>query len=139
MKEKNDKGVNCMVSNIHSMGLFGMDAFPVEVEADLSSGLPAFEIVGLPDASVRESRDRVRSSIRNSGFDFPVCRITVNLAPADMKKEGSLYDLPLLVSVLSAGGQIHADQMCIRDSPLFIPRRNSTPPTLIPRFSCPCQ
>ena len=109
MKEKNDKGVNCMVSNIHSMGLFGMDAFPVEVEADLSSGLPAFEIVGLPDASVRESRDRVRSSIRNSGFDFPVCRITVNLAPADMKKEGSLYDLPLLVSVLSAGGQIHAD------------------------------
>ena len=55
MKEKNDKGVNCMVSNIHSMGLFGMDAFPVEVEADLSSGLPAFEIVGLPDASVRES------------------------------------------------------------------------------------
>lgn len=109
MKEKNDKGVNCMVSNIHSMGLLGMEAFPVEVEADLSSGLPAFEIVGLPDASVRESRDRVRSSIRNSGFDFPVCRITVNLAPADMKKEGSLYDLPLLVSVLSAGGQIHAD------------------------------
>ena len=109
MKEKNDKGVNCMVSNIHSMGLLGMDAFPVEVEADLSSGLPAFEIVGLPDTSVRESRDRVRSSIRNSGFDFPVCRITVNLAPADMKKEGSVYDLPLLVSVLSAGGQIHAD------------------------------
>ena len=91
-----------MVSNIHSMGLFGMDAFSVEVEADLSSGLPAFEVVGLPDASVRESRDRVRSSIRNSGLDFPVCRITVNLAPADMKKEGSVYDLPLLAAILSA-------------------------------------
>lgn len=98
-----------MVSNIHSMGLFGMDAFSVEVEADLSSGLPAFEVVGLPDASVRESRDRVRSSIRNSGLDFPVCRITVNLAPADMKKEGSVYDLPLLAAILSASGQIQAD------------------------------
>ncbi len=98
-----------MVANVHSMGLFGMDAFPVEVEADLSNGLPAFEIVGLPDASVRESRDRVRSSLKNSGFDFPVCRITVNLAPADRKKEGSVYDLPLLTAILLATGQIQAD------------------------------
>ena len=98
-----------MVANVHSMGLFGMDAFPVEVEADLSNGLPAFEIVGLPDASIRESRDRVRSSLKNSGFDFPVCRITVNLAPADRKKEGSIYDLPLLTAILLATGQIQAD------------------------------
>ena len=98
-----------MVANVHSMGLFGMDAFPVEVEADLSNGLPAFEIVGLPDASVRESRDRVRSSLKNSGFDFSCLPHYVNLAPADRKKEGSVYDLPLLTAILLATGQIQAD------------------------------
>ena len=82
-----------MVSKIYSMGLYGMEAFPVEVEADLSQGLPAFELVGLPDAAVKESRDRVRSALKNCGFDFPVSRITMNLAPADKKKEGPIYDL----------------------------------------------
>ena len=98
-----------MVSIVHSSGLFGMDAFTVEVEADLSQGLPAFDIVGLPDAAVKESRDRVRAAIKNCGFNFPVSRITLNLAPADMRKEGPVYDLPILISILKAGGQISAD------------------------------
>ena len=97
-----------MVSVINSSGLFGMDAFTVEVEADLSQGLPVFDIVGLPDAAVKESRDRVRAAIRNCGFDFPVSRITINLAPADMRKEGPVYDLPILVSILNASGQLTA-------------------------------
>ena len=97
-----------MVSKIYSMGLYGMEAFPVEVEADLSQGLPAFELVGLPDAAVKESRDRVRSALKNCGFDFPVSRITMNLAPADKKKEGPIYDLPLLVSLLKASRQLLA-------------------------------
>ena len=84
----------CMVEKTYSMGLYGMEAFPVEVEADLSQGLPAFELVGLPDAAVKESRDRVRAAMKNCGFEFPVSRITMNLAPADKKKEGPIYDLP---------------------------------------------
>ena len=72
-----------MVEKTYSMGLYGLEAFPVEVEADLSQGLPAFELVGLPDAAVKESRDRVRSALKNCGFEFPVSRITMNLAPAD--------------------------------------------------------
>ncbi len=95
-----------MVAQIHSMGIFGMEAFPVEVETDLSTGLPAFELVGLPDAAVKESRDRVRAAMKNCGFQFPVGRITMNLAPADRKKVGPLYDLPLLVSLLMASRQL---------------------------------
>lgn len=97
-----------MVSRLYSMGLYGMDAFPVEVEADISVGLPGFEVVGLPDASVRESRDRVRSAMRNCGFSFPVHKITVNLAPADKRKEGPIYDLPLLLALIKASGQLDA-------------------------------
>ena len=74
-----------MVSKAYSLGLFGMDAFTVEVEADLSQGLPCFDLVGLPDASVKESRDRVRAALKNGGFRFPVSRITLNLAPADVR------------------------------------------------------
>lgn len=98
-----------MVATVYSMGISGLDAFPVEVEADLSSGLPAFELVGLPDTAVKESRDRVRAAAKNCGFDFPVSRITMNLAPADKKKEGPVYDLPLLIALLSASGQLQAD------------------------------
>lgn len=98
-----------MVARTHSMGLFGMNAFPVEVEADLSGGLPAFEVVGLPDAAVKESRDRVRAALKNCGFDFPVSRITMNLAPADKRKEGPMYDLPLLLSLLQASRQLLCD------------------------------
>ncbi|XOQ44925.1 MAG: ATP-dependent protease [Clostridium sp.] len=98
-----------MVSHLYSMGLYGMDAFPVEVEADLSSGLPSFEVVGLPDAAVKESRDRVRAAMKNCGFDFPVSKITVNLAPADKRKEGPIYDLPVLIALMKASGQLDAN------------------------------
>ncbi len=97
-----------MVSRINSMGLMGIHGFMVKVEADLSGGLPGFDVVGLPGAAVRESRDRVRSSLKNNGYTYPVSRITVNLAPADVRKEGPLYDLPLLLALLSASGQLKA-------------------------------
>ena len=95
-----------MVSKIRSIGLFGMNAYMVDAEADVSGGLPCFDLVGLPDSAVRESRDRVRSAIKNCGFKFPVGRITVNLAPADIKKEGSVYDLPILLGLLISSKQL---------------------------------
>lgn len=98
-----------MVARIFSMGLYGLEAFTVEVEADLSKGLPTFDIVGLPDTAVKESRERVRSAAKNCGFDYPVSRITMNLAPADKKKEGPIYDLPLLTALLVATGQIETE------------------------------
>ena len=84
--------------------MFGVEACPVDVEVDVSFGMPRFSMVGLPDTSVRESRDRVRSAIRNSGFAFPAHRITVNLAPADVRKAGSSFDLPIALGVLAAQG-----------------------------------
>lgn len=98
-----------MVSHLHSLGLHGMNAFVVEVEADVSSGLPSFELVGLPDAAVKESRDRVRSALKNCGFTYPVSKITVNLAPADHRKEGPIYDLPVLIAVMRSSGQLLCD------------------------------
>lgn len=98
-----------MFAKVNSQAVLGIDSFNVEVEADLSSGLPRFDIVGLPDAAVKESRERVRASIKNCGLDFPVSRITVNIAPADIKKEGAVYDLPILIAILKASGQITAD------------------------------
>ena len=98
-----------MFGKFRSAGLFGMDAFIVEVEASILSGLPRFDIVGLPDAAVKESRERVRSAIQNCGFEFPQVHITVNLAPAEMKKAGVLYDLPIFLSILSASGQLTSD------------------------------
>ncbi len=95
-----------MVCNIRSLGLYGIAGYEVSVECDLSGGLPAFNVVGLPDAAVSEARERVRSAIKNNGFSFPVSRITVNLAPAHVKKAGTLYDLPMLVGILCAGGQL---------------------------------
>lgn len=98
-----------MFARVKSEGIFGIDSFSVEVEADLSSGLPRFDLVGLPDAAVKESRERVRASIKNCGFDFPVSRITVNIAPADVKKEGAIYDLPILMAILKASNQLMGD------------------------------
>lgn len=98
-----------MFSRIKSIGIFGMDSYMIEVEADISTGLPAFDIVGLPDTTVKESRDRVRAAIKNCGFKFPLGRITVNLAPADRKKEGSVYDLPVLLAILKAYNQLKVD------------------------------
>ena len=92
-----------MLSKVNSSAVVGLDAVPVEVEVDIASqGLPSFTIVGLPDKAVEEAKDRVRSAIRNSGADFPAKRITVNLAPADLPKEGPSYDLPIALGILLA-------------------------------------
>lgn len=95
-----------MVFHLNSMGLSGISGYRVEVECCISSGLPNFDIVGLPDAAVKESRERVRAAIGNSGYQFPMTRITVNLAPAGTKKSGTLYDLPILLGTLAAARQI---------------------------------
>lgn len=105
-----------MFSKIKSIGIFGIDSYMVEIEADVSGGLPCFDVVGLPDTAVKESRDRVRSAIKNCKYKFPAGRITVNLAPADKKKEGAIYDLPILLAILSASEQLKADL----DSSVFI-------------------
>ena len=94
---------------IRSLGLHGISGYEVSVECFLSGGLPAFDMVGLPDTAVREARERVRSAVKNCGFTYPVNRITVNLAPAHIKKIGTLYDLPMLIGILSASGQIAAN------------------------------
>ena len=91
-----------MISRVDSLGLSGISGYPVSVECFITNGLPAFEIVGLPDAAVKEARERVRAAIKNSGFKFPVSRITLNLAPADTRKSGTLYDLPILLGILAA-------------------------------------
>ena len=93
-----------MLACVRSAAVFGIDAAQVNVEVDVSFGLPGFTMVGLPDTSVRESRDRIRSAIRNSGFEFPLHRITVNLAPADVRKAGSSFDLPIALGILAASG-----------------------------------
>ncbi|MEE1019629.1 MAG: magnesium chelatase domain-containing protein, partial [Acutalibacteraceae bacterium] len=93
-----------MVSQINSMGVWGIDAYRVTVETSVVQGMPSFDIVGLPDASVRESRDRVRSAMKNNGFGAVSEKVTVNLAPADIKKVGPLYDLPMFLSLLIAEG-----------------------------------
>src|SRR5262245_3660557 len=95
-----------MLACLRSAAVFGVDAYPVQIEVDVSFGLPSFTMVGLPDATVRESRDRVRLAIRNSGFEFPHHRITVNLAPADVRKAGSSFDLPIALGVLATSGQL---------------------------------
>ena len=95
-----------MYANITSFGVSGVGGYPVTVEVNISNGLPAFDVVGLPDAAVKESRERVRAAIKNNGFRFPVSRLTVNLAPADKKKVGTVYDLPILIGILAASGEI---------------------------------
>ena len=95
-----------MVVTVRSLGLNGIAGYEVSAECFLSGGLPAFDIVGLPDAAVREARERVRAAVKNCGAKFPVSRITVNLAPAGQKKAGTVYDLPIFVGLLSAGGEL---------------------------------
>lgn len=95
-----------MINKVKSVGLMGMTAYTVEVEADISRGLPRFDLVGLPDTAVKESKDRVGSAIKNCGYEFPVGKITINLAPADVRKSGSIYDLPVLISILESTGQL---------------------------------
>ena len=95
-----------MYSVLKSYGLNGLNGFAVAVEADVSGGLPAFSLVGLPDSAVLESGDRVRSAVKNQGYKWPDRHITVNLAPADIRKSGPVYDLPLLLAVLASSGQM---------------------------------
>ncbi len=95
-----------MVVSVRSLGLNGLCGYEVTLECFLSGGLPAFDVVGLPDAAVREARDRVRAAAKNCGASFPVSHITINLAPANQRKEGTLYDLPMALAILSAAGEI---------------------------------
>ena len=97
-----------LFSLVHSLTLNGIEAIPVQVEVDVQNGLPCFELVGLPSASIREAKERVRSAIKNSGFEFPLQRITVNLAPADLRKEGSHLDLPIALGILLSSRQVFA-------------------------------
>ncbi|MCP4714664.1 MAG: YifB family Mg chelatase-like AAA ATPase [Deltaproteobacteria bacterium] len=96
-----------MLSKVYSSALLGIDAYLVEVEVDIAKGLPCFATVGLPDGAVKESKDRVKAAIKNMGYNFPGTRITVNLAPADIKKEGSSFDLPIAAGILSADKQVN--------------------------------
>ncbi len=95
-----------MLAKLRSLAVLGIDAFDVGIEADITEMLPSFTIVGLPDGAVRESRERVMSAIKNCGFDFPARKVTINMAPADMKKEGSAYDLPIALGLLMASSQV---------------------------------
>lgn len=95
-----------MIARSFSSAILGIDAYQIEIEVDVASGLPAVIIVGLPDTAVKESRDRIKSAIKNGGFDYPRGRITVNLAPADVKKEGPSFDLPVALALLAATGQL---------------------------------
>ena len=95
-----------MLATVKSYGLSGLEGYPVAVEVDSSPGLPRWEMVGLPDAAVKESKERVRAALKNSGFEYPQGRIIVNLAPADLKKEGPIYDLAIAIGTLAASGQL---------------------------------
>jgi magnesium chelatase family protein len=97
-----------MLAKAFSFGLLGIEAYPIEIEVDVSRGLPVVNIVGLADTSVKESRERVKSAIKNSGFEWPAERITVSLAPSDIKKEGAAFDLAISLGILAASGQINA-------------------------------
>jgi magnesium chelatase family protein len=95
-----------MLARVRSAALLGIEAYPVEVEVDLSNGLPSFTTVGLPHGAIKEGRERINAALVNSGFEFPLKRITANLAPADIRKDGSAFDLPIAVGILAASGQI---------------------------------
>src|SRR3990172_5712981 len=97
-----------MLARLRSAATLGIEAYMVEVEVDLANGLPSFATVGLPNGAVKEGRERVSAALVNSGFEFPLQRITVNLAPADVRKDGSAFDLPIALGVLAASGQVPA-------------------------------
>lgn len=100
-----------MISVVKSANLVGVESYEIDVEADVSNGLPRFEIVGLPDTSVRESKDRVRAAIKNSGFEFPIKRITINLSPANVRKEGPKFDLSIAIAILACCGIIRIESI----------------------------
>ena len=106
-----------MLSKVKSMALQGLEGFCIDVEADISSGLPSWEIVGLPDASIRESKERVRTAIKNSGYELMSRKIVINLAPANLRKEGSIFDLSIAIAILYADGRIKKNNM---DNKIFL-------------------
>ena len=99
-----------MLAKVHSAAVLGIDSYPIEIEVNAGWGQPAVIIVGLPDAAVKESRDRVKTAIENSGFKYVMGRTTINLAPADVKKEGPSFDLPIAIGILAALGIVNADK-----------------------------
>src|SRR3989454_3551230 len=103
--------VGRVLARAATFALLGVDAIEIAVEADIHAGLPAFTIVGLPDTAVQESRERVRAAIVNCGFEFPLRRITVNLAPADLRKAGPAFDLALAAALLAASGQLPGEEL----------------------------
>jgi len=114
-----------MIATVESSSVLGIDALAVEIEVDVSQGLPSFHIVGLPDAACRESQDRVRSAIKNSGYKFPVRKITINMAPANVRKQGSGFDLAIAIGILVASEQIPNDRVgdCIFNGELSLDGR----------------
>jgi len=100
-----------MLSKINSMALLGLDGYLIEVQVDVSNGMPCWELVGLPDTSVKESKERVKTAIKNSGFELLSKRIVINLAPADTKKEGSIFDLPIAIGILVDLGEINNENL----------------------------
>src|ERR671928_246168 len=100
-----------MLARIRSAAILGIDAYPVDVEVDITNGLPTFSTVGLPNGAVKEGRERVCAALLNAGFDFPLRRITVNLAPADLRKAGPGFDLALAAAVLAASGQVQSERL----------------------------
>ena len=97
-----------MYAHVVSLGVTGLDGYPVTVETHISGGLPKFAMVGLPDSAVKESSERVRSAIKNLHYEWPASRITINLAPADVRKTGPVYDLPVFVGIMAAQGKLPA-------------------------------
>ena len=100
-----------MLSKINSMALHGLDGYLIEVQVDVSNGMPCWELVGLPDTSVKESKERVKTAIKNSGYELLSKRIIINLAPADTKKEGSVFDLPIAIGILVDLGEINNNRL----------------------------
>lgn len=100
-----------MLAKIYSFGLLGIEAYPIEIEVDISCGLPAITVVGMADTCIRESKERVKSAIKNSGFSWPQGRITINLAPSDIKKEGAYFDLAIALGILSATEQLNSERL----------------------------
>jgi magnesium chelatase family protein len=100
-----------MLAKVFSSSILGLEVYKVEIEVDITHGLPRMTIVGLPDTAIKESKERIKSAIKNSGYVYPEDKITVNLAPADIKKEGPIFDLPIALGILAASGQINIEHI----------------------------
>ena len=109
-----------MLSIMKTMSLEGVNGYLVEIQIDVSGGLPSFDIVGLPDMRVKEARERVRAAIKNAGINFPNRKIVVNLAPADRRKEGTFFDLPMAIGILNAIGEISTTRVKNFESTIFL-------------------